>query len=78
MLIRVSDLQLQRLEFKQDFAPGAVEFGPDFRQTSLCPILIRPPEQTIGRDNHAHDGTTVFALSRSSVSCVLSLRTPVR
>ena len=32
MLIRVSDLQLQKLEFNQDFAPGAVEFGPDFRQ----------------------------------------------
>ena len=25
-------MQLQKLEFKQDFAPGAVEFGPDFRQ----------------------------------------------
>jgi uncharacterized protein len=32
MLIRVSDLQLQKLEFNQDFPPGAVEFGPDFRQ----------------------------------------------
>jgi uncharacterized protein len=32
MLIRVSDLQLQKLEFNQDFAPGAVEFGPDFTQ----------------------------------------------
>ncbi len=32
MLIRVSDLQLQKLEFNQDFPPEAVEFGPDFRQ----------------------------------------------
>src|ERR1035441_9906033 len=32
MLIRVSDLQLQKLEFNQDFVPGAVDFGPDFRQ----------------------------------------------
>ena len=32
MLIRVSDLQLHKLEFNQDFPPGAVEFGPDFRQ----------------------------------------------
>jgi uncharacterized protein len=32
MLIRVADLRLQRLEFGQDFEPGAIDFGPDFRQ----------------------------------------------
>ena len=32
MLIRVADLRLQKLEFKQDFQPGAIDFGPDFRQ----------------------------------------------
>ncbi len=32
MLIRVHDLELQRLEFDQDFQPGAIDFGPDFRQ----------------------------------------------
>ena len=32
MLIRVADLHLQKLEFNQDFQPGAIEFGPDFRQ----------------------------------------------
>jgi len=32
MLIRVADLHLRKLEFNQDFQPGAIEFGPDFRQ----------------------------------------------
>ena len=32
MLIRVSDLQLHKLEFKQDFEPGAIDFGADFSQ----------------------------------------------
>ena len=32
MLIRVADLHLRKLEFKQDFQPGAIEFGSDFRQ----------------------------------------------
>ena len=36
MLIRVSDLQLQKLEFNQDFAPGAVEFGTDFPKWARC------------------------------------------
>ena len=32
MLIRVADLRLQKLEFNQDFQPGTIEFGFDFRQ----------------------------------------------
>ena len=32
MLIRVADLHLRKLEFKQDFEPGAIDFGYDFRQ----------------------------------------------
>jgi uncharacterized protein len=32
MLIRVKELELQKLEFDEDLPPGAVEFGPDFRQ----------------------------------------------
>ncbi len=32
MLIRVADLHLRKLEFKQDFQPGTIEFGLDFRQ----------------------------------------------
>ena len=32
MLIRVADLQLSKLEFNQDFAPGAIDFGADFSQ----------------------------------------------
>ena len=32
MLIRVADLRLLKLEFNQDFQPGAIEFGPDVTQ----------------------------------------------
>jgi uncharacterized protein len=32
MMIRVRELELRKLEFNEDLAPGAVEFGPDFRQ----------------------------------------------
>ncbi|HZD30883.1 MAG TPA: DUF177 domain-containing protein [Candidatus Angelobacter sp.] len=32
MLIRVADLRLHKLEFKQDFQPGDIEFGLDFSQ----------------------------------------------
>jgi DUF177 domain-containing protein len=32
MLIRVRDLEVRNLEFDENFQPGAIEFGPDFRQ----------------------------------------------
>ncbi len=32
MLIRVRDLELHKVEFDENFQPGAIEFGPDFRQ----------------------------------------------
>ncbi len=32
MLIRVRELELRNLEFNENFQPGAIEFGPDFRQ----------------------------------------------
>ena len=32
MLIRVRDLELRKLEFDQDYQPGTIEFGPEFRQ----------------------------------------------
>lgn len=32
MLIRVQELELRRLEFNEDFQPGAIEFGPDLKQ----------------------------------------------
>jgi uncharacterized protein len=32
MLIRVADLHLHKLEFKQDFLPGEIDFGADLRQ----------------------------------------------
>jgi DUF177 domain-containing protein len=32
MLIRVRELEVRKLEFDEDFQPGAIDFGPDFRQ----------------------------------------------
>lgn len=32
MLIRVRELELRTLEFDENYQPGAIEFGPDFRQ----------------------------------------------
>ena len=32
MLIRVRELELHKLEFNENYQPGAIEFGPDFRQ----------------------------------------------
>ena len=32
MLIRVRELELRNLEFDENYQPGDIEFGPDFRQ----------------------------------------------
>jgi uncharacterized protein len=32
MLIRVRELELRKLEFDENFQPGVIEFGPEFRQ----------------------------------------------
>ncbi len=32
MLIRTKDLELRKLQFNEEFQPGAVDFGPDVRQ----------------------------------------------
>ena len=33
MLIRVRELELHKLEFDETYQPGAIEFGPEFRQS---------------------------------------------
>ena len=33
MLIRVRELELRKLEFNENFQPGVIDFGPDFRQS---------------------------------------------
>ena len=35
MLIRVRELELRKLEFDENYQPGAIEFGPEFRQLGL-------------------------------------------
>jgi len=32
MLIRVRELELRKLEFDENYQPGAIDFGPEFRQ----------------------------------------------
>ena len=32
MLIRVRELELRKLEFDENYQPGQIELGPDFRQ----------------------------------------------
>lgn len=32
MLIRVRELEVRKLEFEEDYQPGQIEFGPEFRQ----------------------------------------------
>ena len=39
MLIRVRELELRNLEFDDNFQPGAIEFGPDFRQMARYTAL---------------------------------------
>ena len=41
MLIRVRELELRNLEFDENYQPGAIEFGPDFRQ--IGPLAQRRP-----------------------------------
>src|ERR1700759_1475107 len=36
MLIRVRELELRKLEFDENYQPGAIDFGADFRQ--ICPL----------------------------------------
>ncbi len=33
MYIRISDLELRPLAYDEEFQPGAIDFGPEFRQT---------------------------------------------
>jgi uncharacterized protein len=33
MFIRIADLELRPLEYDEEFQPGAIDFGPDIRQT---------------------------------------------
>lgn len=39
MLIRVRELELRKLEFDENYQPGAIEFGLDFRQ--IGPLLSK-------------------------------------
>lgn len=38
MFIRISELELRRVEFDEEFQPGEIDFGPDLRQTSTLKV----------------------------------------
>jgi uncharacterized protein len=54
MLIRVADLLLHKLEFKESFAPGAIEFGEDFTQAGPLKAEGRA-EVIVEHRGHKHD-----------------------
>jgi uncharacterized protein len=54
MLIRVADLLLHKLEFKENFAPGAIEFGQDFSQIGTLRTEGRA-EAIVEHRGHKHD-----------------------
>jgi uncharacterized protein len=54
MLIRVRDLELRNLEFDENYQPGAIEFGPDFRQIGTLHSAGRA-ELIVEHRGHGHD-----------------------
>jgi len=54
MLIRVADLLLHKLEFKENFAPGTIGFGEDFSQVGPLNAEGRA-EVIVEHRGHKHD-----------------------
>jgi len=54
MLIRVADLQLHKLEFNQEFQPGAIDFGSDVQQAGPLDSTGRA-ELIVEHRGHKHD-----------------------
>ena len=42
MLIRVQELELRKLEFNEDYQPGAIEFGFDLHRLARCTPRVAP------------------------------------
>ena len=51
MLIRIKDLQLQRLEFKETFQLGMIDLGNEYRQ--VAPLLVTGRAELI-EENRGH------------------------
>lgn len=51
MLIRVRELELRKLEFDENYQPGAIEFGLDFRQ--IGPLLSKGRAELVV-EHHGH------------------------
>src|SRR5215472_15565968 len=54
MLIRVADLQLQKLEFHEELQPGAIDFGSDINQVGPLKAKGRA-EVIVEHRGHRHD-----------------------
>ena len=49
MYIRISDLELRQAEYDEEFQPGAIDFGPDLRQTG--PLQVKGRAELV-REHH--------------------------
>jgi len=84
MLIRVADLRLHKLEFNQDFAPGTIEFGQEFRQVGPAHAQGRA-EVIVEHRGHKQDiddirvvGTLDATLEVGCARCLDPVQFPVQ
>jgi len=83
MLIRIKDLQLQRLEFNEAFEPGAVDLGSEYRQ--VAPLRSSGKAELI-EENRGHKnviddirlvGTLATEVELACARCLEPVRQPV-
>lgn len=76
MLIRVKELELQKLEFDENLPPGAVDFGPDLTQTGTMHAQGRA-ELVVEHCGHRQDIEDIRLVgqldTRIEVSCARCL-----
>ncbi len=80
MLIRIKDLQLQRLEFNEMFEPGVIDLGSEYRQVAPLQVTGRAEliEENRGHKQILDDIRIVAKLSTEvEVACARCLE-PVR
>lgn len=83
MLIRIKDLELQRLEFNEAFQPGAIDLGTEFRQVAPLEAKGRAEliEENRGHKNILDDirivGSLATELEVACARCLEPVRQPV-
>ena len=78
MLIRIKDLELRKLQFREEFQPGTVEFGSEMRQVG--PLKTEGRAELVREHHggqHSVDDIRVVATlaGRMEVSCARCLET---